>query len=99
MINSNEPGYSSADRYGIRTENLVVVEPRAVPGAEREMFGFETISLAPIDANLIDPRLLDEEEVAWLDAYHAKVRATVSPHVNRKTRSWLVQATRRLASK
>ena len=99
MIISNEPGYYAADRYGIRTENLVVVEPRAVPGAEREMFGFETISLAPIDANLIDVRLLDEEEVAWLDAYHAKVRAALSPHVNRKTRSWLVQATRRLASK
>ena len=97
MIISNEPGYYAADRYGIRIENLVIVEPRAVPGAEREMFGFETISFAPIDANLIDAELLDEEEVAWLDDYHARVRATLSPHVNRKTRSWLVQATRRLA--
>jgi Xaa-Pro aminopeptidase len=99
MIISNEPGYYAAERYGIRIENLVVVEPRAVPGAEREMFGFETISFAPIDASLIDAKLLDEEEVAWLDDYHAHVRATLSPDLDRKTRKWLVQATRRLASK
>jgi Xaa-Pro aminopeptidase len=97
MIISNEPGYYAAERYGIRIENLLVVEPRAVPGAEREMFGFETISFAPIDANLIDAKLLDQEEVAWVDDYHARVRATLSPDLDRKTRKWLAQATRRLA--
>ena len=75
----------------------MIVEPRAVKGAEREMFGFETISWAPIDINLVDAGLLDAEEVAWLDDYHTAVRAALSPHVNRKMRSWLVQATRRLA--
>jgi Xaa-Pro aminopeptidase len=97
MIVSNEPGYYAADRYGIRIENLVVVEPRTLPGAEREMFGFETISLAPIDMSLVNAKLLDEEEIAWLDDYHSAVRATLSPQVDRKTRNWLVQATRRLA--
>ena len=96
MIISNEPGYYAAERYGIRIENLLVVEPRPVRGAEREMFGFETISLAPIDASLIDAERLDEEEISWLDDYHARVRATLSPHLNRKMRSWLAQATRRL---
>jgi Xaa-Pro aminopeptidase len=98
MIISNEPGYYAAERFGIRIENLVIVEPRAIPGAEREMFGFETISLAPIDVNLIDAELLDDEEIAWLDNYHSRTRVTLSPHLDRKTRAWLVQATRKLAS-
>jgi Xaa-Pro aminopeptidase len=99
MIISNEPGYYAAERYGIRIENLVVVEPVTIPGAEREMFGFETISLAPIDLDLVEAKLLDKAEVAWLDDYHARVRATLSPNLDRKTRTWLVQATRRLGSK
>jgi Xaa-Pro aminopeptidase len=98
MIVSNEPGYYAADRYGIRIENLVVVQPVEVPGAEREMFSFETISLAPIDLGLVEAKLLDEEEEAWLDDYHARVRATLGPELDKKTRAWLVQATRRLAS-
>jgi len=98
MILSNEPGYYAAERFGIRIENLIVVEPRAIPGAEREMLGFETISWAPIDASLVEPKLLDKEELAWLDAYHAKVRATLSPHLDRETRSWLNKATRRLGA-
>ena len=74
MILSNEPGFYHAGHWGIRIENLVVVEEREIAGAEREMLGFETITLAPIDLALVEPKLLDREEIAWLNAYHARVR-------------------------
>ena len=95
MILSNEPGYYSAGAFGIRTENLMVVEPREIPGAEREMLGFETLTLAPIDLRLVDWKLLDEREIKWLDAYHARVRKTLSPLVDTSTRRWLNESTRR----
>ena len=59
MIVSNEPGYYAVGRFGIRIENLIVVEPRKIIGAEREMLGFRTLSLAPIDTRAVNPRLLD----------------------------------------
>ena len=97
MIVSNEPGFYAAGKFGVRIENLVVVESRAIKGATREMLGFETISLAPIDLRLIEPKLLDAAEIAWLNAYHKRVRHALAPLVDRKTRAWLTQATRALA--
>jgi Xaa-Pro aminopeptidase len=96
MIISNEPAYYKANRWGIRIENLVVVERRRVPGAEREVYGFETLTLAPIDRSLIESALLDPEEIAWLDAYHAEVREKLSPLLAASTDKWLSQATRPL---
>jgi Xaa-Pro aminopeptidase len=96
MIVSNEPGYYAPGKFGVRIENLVVVEERAVAGAERTMLGFETVSLAPIDLRLVEPRLLERDEVAWLNAYHARVRETLLPLVDRETRGWLKAATRRV---
>ncbi|PNG27040.1 aminopeptidase P family protein [Methylocella silvestris] len=93
MILSNEPGYYNAGQWGIRIENLVIVEPRAIKGAEREMYGFETITLAPIDAALIEPKLLDAEETAWLNAYHMRVRRQLSPLLDPERRRWLAAAT------
>jgi Xaa-Pro aminopeptidase len=61
--------------------------------AEREMLGFETLTLAPIDRNLVDPSLLDDDEIIWLDAYHAHVRETLTPLVDPNTAAWLAQAT------
>jgi Xaa-Pro aminopeptidase len=94
MIVSNEPGYYKTGAYGIRIENLVLVQPVEVPGAEREMLGFETLTLAPIDRNAIEPTLLTADEKAWLDAYHARVRETVTPLVDNETAAWLAEATR-----
>jgi Xaa-Pro aminopeptidase len=94
MIISNEPGYYKAGEFGIRIENLVVVAPRKIKGAEHEMFGFETLTLAPIDLSLIEAKLLDADDVAWLNAYHAHVRKALSPHVEPEVRKWLVRATR-----
>ncbi|VTZ28363.1 Peptidase M24 [Methylocella tundrae] len=96
MILSDEPGYYSAGHWGIRIENLVVVEPRSINGAELEMNGFETLTLAPIDLELIEPSLLDAEEIAWLNAYHARVRHELSPLLEPGARRWLAKATKRI---
>lgn len=93
MILSNEPGYYRAGEYGIRLENLVIVEKREIAGAEREIYGFETITLAPFDLNCVEPKLMSGEEIAWLNAYHAHVRKTLSPLVDAKTKKWLREAT------
>jgi Xaa-Pro aminopeptidase len=93
MICSNEPGYYKTGEYGIRIENLVVVtEPKDV-GGERTMMGFETLTLAPIDLNLVDPDLLTQEEREWLNLYHARVRDSLSHLVDEETRAWLERAT------
>ena len=92
MIVSNEPGYYKTGAYGIRIENLVVVQPWN-GAAERDMLCFETLTLAPIDRSLVARELLDEEEIAWLDAYHARVRETLTPLVDRDTVRWLATAT------
>ncbi|HEV2544472.1 MAG TPA: aminopeptidase P family protein [Methylobacterium sp.] len=96
MILSNEPGYYRSRAYGIRIENLILVETRAIPGGDRPMLGFETLTLAPLDRRLIDPVLLGPADTAWLDAYHARVRAVLSPDLDRPTRGWLEAATRPL---
>lgn len=96
MIVSNEPGYYRAGAFGIRIENLVAVAKREIAGAERDMLGFETLTLAPIDLRLIDLKLMTADEVRWLNAYHARVRKTVSSLVDAATRRWLSDATRRL---
>lgn len=94
MILSNEPGYYKEGGYGIRIENLqVVTEAQPVPGGERPMHGFETLTLAPIDRRLIDRDLLTADERAQLDGYHARVREVVGPLVSPEVRSWLVDAT------
>jgi len=99
MILSNEPGYYRTGAYGIRIENLLlVVEAPAPAGAEKPLNCFETLTLAPIDVRLIEPRLLTAEEVVWLDAYHARVRATLAPLVDAETRGWLEGATQPLGT-
>jgi Xaa-Pro aminopeptidase len=95
MIVSNEPGYYKTGAYGIRIENLVTVVPcTALEGAERKMFAFETLTLAPIDLNLVEPALMTAEEIAWLDAYHARVRDALGERMDKKTGAWLETVTR-----
>ena len=96
MILSNEPGYYKPNEYGIRVENLVVVTPRDIPGAERPMLGFDTLTLAPIDRSLIDVALLTPAEIAWIDAYHARVAAEVGPLLDDSAKTWLDTATQPL---
>jgi Xaa-Pro aminopeptidase len=92
MILSNEPGYYKAGEYGIRIENLVLIRP-ANDENEREMYEFENLTWAPIDKNLIDITLLSDEELNWLNDYHATVRAKVGDLVLDETKPWLEAAT------
>ena len=93
MILSNEPGYYRTGDYGIRIENVVLVTPPENIGGERQMMGFETLTLAPIDRRLIVTERLDESERRWLDAYHARVRTQLSPLIGATERAWLEAAT------
>ena len=91
MIISNEPGYYKDGEYGIRIENLVTV----IPDHEQpDWLCFETLTLAPIDLEAIDRSLLTPVEVAWLNAYHARVRETLTPMVDKETAKWLQDVTR-----
>ncbi|MGZ8335313.1 MAG: aminopeptidase P family protein [Allosphingosinicella sp.] len=89
MILSNEPGYYKTGEYGIRVENLVLVVPREVTGAEKEMLGFETLTFAPLDRRLIDTKLLSTGEREWVDTYHAQVLEVVGPQLDGEALAWL----------
>lgn len=89
MIISNEPGYYKAGEYGIRIENLILVEDREVDGAEAPMLGFETLTFCPIERSLIVPALLNDAERDWLDAYHARVLAVLGPQMAGDELAWL----------
>ncbi|MBB3064859.1 aminopeptidase P family protein [Limibacillus halophilus] len=97
MIVSNEPGYYKPGAYGIRIENLEVVEEIDLPGRERPLLGFHTLTLAPYDRRVIRLDLLTGEEQAQIDAYHARVFATVGQHLDEADRTWLAAATQPLA--
>ncbi|MEK7244498.1 MAG: M24B family metallopeptidase, partial [Pseudomonadota bacterium] len=100
MVVSDEPGYYKTGSFGIRIENLLAVRrEKPPPRAERPLLGFETLTLAPIERALIVPELLSPEEIAWLDAYHARVRRLLSPLLAPSPRAWLAQATRPLRSR
>ena len=93
MILSNEPGYYKEGAFGIRIENLQVVTPaEKVPGGERPMHGFETLTLAPFDRRLIGVAQLTHDERAWVDAYHARVLREIRPLVPAEVGAWLVEA-------
>jgi Xaa-Pro aminopeptidase len=93
MIISNEPGYYKEGAYGIRLENLVVVQEEEIAGGDREMLSFETITLAPFDRSMIEVSLLDGEEIRWLDGYHRWVRDTLTPLLEPEVAAWLAEAT------
>lgn len=97
MIVSNEPGYYKTGAYGIRIENLVmVVESPKQAGEERPMLAFETLTLAPLERRLIAVSLLSPDEVAWVDAYHARVLAALGPTLEGEDRAYLEAACRPL---
>jgi Xaa-Pro aminopeptidase len=92
MILSNEPGYYKAGEYGIRIENLVLVEEREIAGAEGRYFGFETLTFAPIDKTLVDTDLLTRDELRWWDEYHARVLEVVGPQLEGDVLEWVTEA-------
>ncbi|WP_326525567.1 aminopeptidase P family protein [Sphingomonas sp.] len=98
MILSNEPGYYKAGEYGIRIENLVLVEPREIAGAEGPMLGFETLTFAPIERDLIDTTLLTSAELSWLNTYHAEVVDRIGPALDGEDREWLIRKCARVGA-
>ena len=95
MITSNEPGIYRLGRWGVRIENLLLNVP--APTTEfGEFLRFETLTLCPIDIRCIDRALLDADEIAWLNAYHATVAERVGPLVSGDAWHWLQSRTRAL---
>jgi Xaa-Pro aminopeptidase len=94
MVVSNEPGYYKTGAYGIRIENLVAVRADGKGAGGRQMYAFETLTLAPIERRLIEPKLLSAEERAWLNAYHKRVATVIGPRLDAKSQAWLKTATK-----
>jgi len=92
MITSIEPGIYKPGRHGIRIENLVYNRIAEVTEFG-EFMDFETLTLCPIDARVIDRSLLSASDIAWLNDYHATVRARLSHLVDGAARAWLISRT------
>ena len=92
MILSNEPGYYREGAFGIRLENLIVVQQAPAMGDLRDQLCFETLTFAPFDRRLIRAERLSPDERDWLDAYHAEVVAKLSPRLSDGARGWLAAA-------
>ena len=98
MVVSNEPGFYKDSTYGIRCENLVVVKDKEVSHDDGPpMFHFEALTAVPFDARLIDTDLLSENELAWINDYHAWVRQALRPDLGEQDRQWLDNATSLIA--
>ena len=89
MVISDEPGYYAAGRFGIRHENLLLVQPAETAGFLR----FETLTLVPFDRDALDPALLTASERDWLNGYHRRVYAQIAPLVPTEVRQWLREVT------
>jgi Xaa-Pro aminopeptidase len=91
MILSNEPGYYREGAFGIRIENLIVVQEAEPMGDNRDHLSFETLTWVPIDRRLIAKDLLSPGEINWVNTYHAAISAKVT--VSSPAAKWLEQAT------
>lgn len=93
MILSNEPGYYKPDAFGIRIENLVLTVEQQIEGAEGRYLGFDCLTFVPLDRKLIAKDLLRADEIAWVDDYHAQVRALIAPQLDGDDLAWLERET------
>jgi Xaa-Pro aminopeptidase len=97
MIVSNEPGFYKTGAYGIRIENLlVVIKIDNQVRTNKNMLGFETLTIAPIDLSLVERALLSDDEAAWLNSYHSRIFETHSSNLDHINREWLKHATRKI---
>jgi Xaa-Pro aminopeptidase len=92
MVLSNEPGFYKDGEFGIRIENLVIVQAATEAG----WLAFETITLFPIDRRLIEQHLLTRDQVIWLNDYHRMVAEKVAPLLEGAELDWLVAACKAL---
>ena len=95
MIISNEPGYYDAGNFGIRIENLLVIQaaPMLPDSDLRDMCEFETLTYVPINKKMIEISILTAQEILWLNSYHNTVLAKLTPFIDLSTKEWLVKAT------
>lgn len=93
MLTSNEPGIYHHGQYGIRIENLILCVEEGETEHFGKFLGFETLSLCPIDLSLVDKSLLNEQELIWLNRYHAKVYEALAPNLSEAERDWLCSKT------
>ena len=95
MIISNEPGFYKEGRYGIRTENLVVVN-EAIPlegATSTDKLCFKTLNFVPIDRRLVVREMLSADERNWLDKYHSDCLKKMEHRLSESARKWLNRAT------
>ena len=88
MVLSNEPGYYRNGDWGIRIENLIVVNVANNPS----FLQFETITLCPFERRLIDKSLLNADEISWINSYHREVSEALLPHLSVPAKEWLKAA-------
>jgi len=95
MITSIEPGFYKENAYGLRVENVaLVVKKPSRSTKDAAFYGFETLTLCPIELKLVKKGLLMPDEVQWLNSYHRKVRKALTPRLPRAEAAWLKKATR-----
>ncbi|HBB93647.1 MAG: hypothetical protein A2X22_07105 [Bacteroidetes bacterium GWF2_49_14] len=92
MVTTIEPAIYKDGEYGMRTENMTLVVPWIETGYGT-FYGFETLTLVPIDSNLMDISLLAADEIEWINSYHERVRETLSPLLEKEEKEWLCSAT------
>ena len=95
MITSIEPGVYRPGRHGIRIENLVHTVSIST-NEFNEFYGFETLTIAPINTTIVDKELLDRSQIEWLNAYQASVYEKLSPRLTAEENVWLKEATKAL---
>lgn len=93
MVISNEPGFYKKDHFGIRIENLVMVQEAGTLSTGTKALKFETLTMVPIDKRMIDVKLMTHEEIKWLDDYHARVAKLLMPYMDADEQTWLQEAT------
>ena len=96
MIVTNEPGVYKSGKYGIRTENTLLVVQDVKSEANGEFYSFKTVSYCPIDLEGIDIELLTNDEKKWLNSYHKEVYEKLNPYLNKEEREFLLQNTREI---
>ena len=94
MVITIEPGFYETDEFGIRLENMAVVEEKFQPikGKRERMLGFRSLTLVPFDKALILPEILTEPELSQIDAYHESVLKNIGPRCPPSDRNWLARA-------
>lgn len=95
MITSDEPGLYRSGEYGIRCENLILTVPAMTTEFGR-FLKFEVLTLFPFDLRLFDTDIMTDDEINWVNNYHAKVRERLLPFLNAEEQNWLIQKTETL---